>query len=231
MFQEVLPLLLIQEIDLTWGKHERGGRYALARCQFPAAYPLEELPARSDAVVQYLSFYQNGENFLDTFQETRQSLEQYLPKIGFTPAQIQQEIQQRLSWIKRNRLRSFSCIKDLNLTNLSIRPVPEGISVSFFYDDRRSGMPYRRGHNQDFHNAGAPLCGKDCLNETAFVLSPGQYGRTIWNERRTDYDNRTWYYQLHICNLFHTLPGNPMQNDIFLSSNPDFVYKQLAALY
>lgn len=224
-------MLLIQEVDLTWQKNERGGKCAQARQLFPQAYPLEELPAQADAVVHRLSFYQNGEAFLDSAQETRQSLEQYLPKIGFSPEQTQQEIQRRLSLIKRNRLQLFSNIEDLNLTNLSIRPVPEGFSVSFFYDDQRSGMPYRRGHNQDFHIAGTPLCGKDCLNETAFVLAPGQYGRAIWNERRTDYDDRTWYYQLHICNLFHISSDDLIQNDMLLSNKPDFVYKQLAVLY
>lgn len=224
-------MLLIQEIDLTWAKNERGGSGAQARRQFPEAYPMDPLPAQTDVAVQYLGFHQKGEHFLDAAQEARRSLEQFLPKIGFTPAQVQQEIQQRLSWIKRNRLRTLPRIEDLNLTNLSIRHVPEGISVSFFYDSQRSGMPYRRGHNQDFHNPNAPLYGKDCLNETAFVLAPGQYGRVIWNERRTDYDDRTWYYQLHTCNLLHLSGGTPIQEDIFLSSRLDFIYKQLAVLY
>lgn len=224
-------MLLIQEIDLTWTKNERGGSAAQARRQFPAAYPMDQLPAQAAAAVQYLGFRQKKETFLDAAQETRRSLEQFLPKIGFTPAQVQQEIQQRLSWIRKNRLQTFSRIEDLNLTNLSIRPGPEGISVSFFYDSQRSGMPYRRGHNQDFHNQNAPLCGKDCLNETAFVLAPGQYGRVIWNERRTDYDDRTWYYQLHTCNLLHLSGETPIQEDVFLSSGPDFIYRQLAVLY
>ena len=73
--------------------------------------------------------------------------------------------------------------------------------------------------------------GKDCLNETAFVLRPGQYGRVIWNERRTDYDYQTWYYQLHIRNLFHISSEQEIKQDIFLAARPDFEYRQLAALY
>ena len=69
-----------------------------------------------------------------------------------------------------------------------------------------------------------------CLNETAFILRSGQYGRIIWNERRTDYDNRTWYYQLHILNLFHMPLGQEITKDIFLAAQPDFEYKQLAVL-
>lgn len=230
--QEVIYMLLIQEIDLTWQKNERGGKYAQARKQFPAAYSLEEMPVQVNAaLVHHLSFYQVGDTFLDAAQEIRQSLEQFLPKIGFSPKQIQQEIQQRLSLIKRNRLQSFSRVDDLNLTNLSIYPVPEGFSVSFFYDEHRSGMPYRRGHNQGFHDPSSPLYCKDCLNETAFVLSPGQYGRIIWNERRTDYDDQTWYYQLHIRNLFYVPLDQNIKKDIFIAVQPDFVYKQIAVLY
>jgi hypothetical protein len=194
----VIYLLLIQEIDLTWHKHERGGKYAQARQQFPQAYLLDELYKPADAVVHYLSFYQKGEAFLKAVPGMR---------------------------------RSFACIEDLNLTNLSVRPVPEGCSISFFYDEHRSGMPYRRGRNQDFQNPSAPLYCKDCLNETAFVLRPGQYGRVIWNERRTDYDNGTWYYQLHVCNFIHTSLTQELKKDIFLAVQPDFEYKQLAVLY
>ena len=224
-------MLLIQEIDLTRNKNERGGQYAQARRQFLQAYPLDELPAQAGAAVHHLSFYQNGETFLDASQDIRQSLEQFLPRIGFTQEQTQREIQQRLSFIRRNRLRLFPCIEDLNLTNLSIQPASVGYSISFFYDEHRSGMPYRRGRNQDFQNPSAPLYFKDCLNETAFILRPGQYGRVIWNERRTDYDNGTWYYQLHVCNFIHAFLTQEIKKDMFLAVQPDFEYKQLAVLY
>ena len=191
-------MLLIQEIDLTWYKHERGGKYAQARQQFSQAYLLDELSKPADAVVHYLSFYQKGEAFLKAVPEMR---------------------------------RPFARIEDLNLTNLSIQPMPEGYSISFFYDEHRSGMPYRRGRNQDFQNPNAPLYCKDCLNETAFTLRPGQYRRIIWNERRTDYDNGTWYYQLHILNLLHVSPEQSIKHDIFLAAQPDFEYKQIAVLY
>lgn len=224
-------MLLIQEIDLTWHKRERGGQYAQARRQFPQAYPLDELPAGAGAAVHRLSFYQSRDSFIEASQDMQQSQEPFLLRIGFTREQAQREIQQRLSLIKRNRLRLFSCIEDLNLTNLSVRPVPEGYSISFFYDEHRSGMPYRRGRNQDFQNPDSPLYCKDCLNETAFILRSGQYGRIIWNERRTDYDYLTWYYQLHIRNLSHVSSEQEIKQDIFLAAQPDFEYRQLAALY
>ena len=224
-------MLPIQEIDLTWNKNERGGQYAQARRHFPQAYPLDKPSAGAGAAVHHLSFYQNRDSFIEASRDIQQSLEPFLLRIGFTREQAQREIQQRLSLIKRNRLRLFSCIEDLNLTNLSVRPAPEGYSISFFYDEHRSGMPYRRGRNQDFQNPNAPLYCKDCLNETAFILRPGQYGRIIWNERGTDYDSGTWYYQLHILNLLHVSPEQSITHDIFLAVQPDFKYKQIAALY
>ena len=227
----MIYLLLIQEIDLTWHKRERGGQYAQARRQFPRAYPLDGLPDQAGAAVHQLSFYQNRDSFIEASQDTQQSLEPFLLRIGFTREQALREIQRRLSLIKRNRLRLFPCIEDLNLTNLSVRPAPEGYAISFFYDEHRSGMPYRRGRNQDYQNSSSPLYHKDCLNETAFILRSGQYGRIIWNERRTDYDNRTWYYQLHILNLFHMPLGQEITKDIFLAAQPDFEYKQIAVLY
>ncbi len=69
----------------------------------------------------------------------------------------------------------------------------------------------------------------DCLNETAFILKKNQYGRIIWNERRTDYDTGEWYYQLHIYNMIYSLDIS--KNNIFVSNKPDFVYQQEAVLY
>ncbi|MDE7319687.1 MAG: hypothetical protein K2N46_08145 [Lachnospiraceae bacterium] len=118
----------------------------------------------------------------------------------------------------------------LNLTNLSVRFREGSYSITFFYDEQRSGMPVRRGHNQDFQNPKSLFYGKDTLNETAFVLAAEQYGRIFWNERNTDCDTGEWYYQLHIYNLYHT-PDRSFSNDIFVKNRPDFEYRQLAKLY
>lgn len=77
----------------------------------------------------------------------------------------------------------YCSVEEVNLANLSIVPCPCGFEVSFYYDERRSGRPFRRGHNKDYNNPQSPLYRKDCLNETAFVLKPNQYGRILWNER------------------------------------------------
>lgn len=223
-------MLLIQEIDLTWGKNERGGTPAKIRQHFPLSYPQEEVRLKGDVLVHRLAFFQNGEAILNAQEESRQSIEKYLPKLGFTQDQIQQEIENRIFYIKQNQFQFYHSALELNLTNLTVQPCSEEIAVTFFYDERRSGMPYRRGHNQDYCDPQSPWYGKDCLNETAFILTPGQYGRVMWNDRRTDYDTGEWYYKLHIYNLINTGTNMPNQT-VFTEREPDFVYKQLAVLY
>jgi len=128
------------------------------------------------------------------------------------------------------RFQFYTSVQNLNLTNLSIRSDARGYEVTFFYDEQRSGQPIRQGHNKDYHNIDSLLYRCDILNETAFSLTRGQYGRVIWNERRRDYDTGEWYYQLHVQNLFH-FTGKMPKTDIFLTCKPDFEYKQMAILY
>lgn len=244
-------MLLIQKIHLSWNKNERGAKGEVARRRFPLAYPLEEKQFFGDVVVHSLSFFQEGTDFIDLVQETHQSLEKYLPQLGFTQAQIQNEIESRVLWIKRYQYQSYPSVFALNLDNLSVCDKEKGLEVTFFYDGKRSGAPFRRGHNKDFCNQDSPFCGKDMLNETAFVLSQNQYGRIIWNERRIDYDTGEWYYELHVYNLFSlcsetikpclvakqhkrsqkNLSDKAFPVDIFIKNKPDFEYRQFASLY
>lgn len=225
-------MLLIQNISLSWHKNERGSECAKVRHQFPMAYPLDEIPLFNDVAVHHLSFFQRGKIFLDSIQDTRLSLEKYLPKLDFTYNQIQNEIKQRIAYIKKYQFQFYNSVSKLNLTNLYFSPCIEkdGFEVSFFYDERRSGKPFRRGHNKDYHNLQSPLYHIDCLNETAFILKKNQYGRILWNERRIDYDTGEWYYQLHIYNMIYLL-DKISKNDIFVSNKPDFIYRQEAVLY
>lgn len=61
-------------------------------------------------------------------------------------------------------------------------------------------------------------------------LGKNQYGRIIWNERKVDYDQGTWYYEFHIYNLIY-LTENKFPDNIFLQTEPDYIYRQLARLY
>ncbi len=194
-------MLLVQEISLSWGKRERGSAYARARAEFPAACSLDKLPEafHGDVIVHHLDFMQ------------KETMFQPLPRSdGY-------------------RLQIFSSVQDLNLTNLSVQADMEGYEVTFFYDARRSGRPARRGHNKDYRNMDSPLYRHDVVNETAFSLGRGQYGRVIWNERKIDCDTGEWYYQWHVVNLVHCL-DKIWKADIFLTGRPDYEYRQVAAL-
>lgn len=180
--------------------------------------------------IHNLNFYQDGNAFLDSIQEASQSLQEYLPRYGYTQEQIQREIQNRLIMIQKNQYQSYASVDALNLTNLSVCCKKGQYAVTFFYDRQRSGMPFRRGHNKDFRNPDSRFYGMDVLNETAFVLAEDQYGRIIWNERNTDYDTGTWYYQLHIYNLFHLSVRN-FSKQIFVKNKLTYEYRQLAVLH
>lgn len=194
-------MLLVQDISLSWGKRERGSAYAGARAEFPPAYLLDKLPDAlyGDVIVHRLDFMQ------------KETLFQPLPGSDAYRFQI------------------YSSVQSLNLTNLSVQADKESYEVTFFYDARRSGRPTRQGHNKDYHNMDSSLYRHDVLNETAFSLGVGQYGRVIWNERKTDCDTGEWHYQWHVVNLVHCL-DKIWKADIFLTGRPDYEYRQVAAL-
>lgn len=154
-----------------------------------------------------------------------------LSDIGGIPLLLIQEIniKQRRAHIQKYRLRFYHSAREVNLANLSICPCKEGVEVTFFYDERRSGMPFRYGHNKDYNNLQSPFYRRDCLNETAFILEENQYGRILWNERKTDCDTGEWYYWLHIYNIISS-PDEIPQKNIFVENEPDFVYRQMELL-
>ncbi len=193
-------MLLIQDICLSWGKKERNSACAKKRTEFSVAYSLDTMPN-----VFHGEVLVNRLNF-------RQSGTVFQISNGAA-----------------NCFQSYPSVKDLNLTNLYFHSDTYSCTVVFFYDERRSGKPVRRGHNKDYDNAASLLYRHDVLNETAFSLKQGQYGRVIWNERKTDWDTGEWYYQLHALNLLYS--EKMPEADIFLTGKPDFEYKQLAVLY
>ena len=195
-------MLAVQNISLKWGKEERGLDCARIRAGFPMAYPVEARAPEGEAAVENLVFWQKGTEFIDCIQRAHSA----------------------------RRWQCYSCLKEMNLTNMRIISKGGGspLEVAFFYDEHRSGKPFRRGHNRDYDDIQSPFYRKDCLNETAFILEEGQYGRILWNERRTDFDTGEWYYQLHIVNLCHMLKKE-IESDIFMAF-PDVTYRQMADL-
>ena len=238
-------MLLVQQISLTWSKSDRGGAPAGARAGFARAYPFVPGPvsqtakppakkaaeapegSRPGALVKQLWFRQDGVQLLNGMRMARKTLQAALLRLGCPAKQIGQVMARRPSE-SPERWQTAAGPEKLDLVNISFYPQAEGLAVRFYWDERRSGVPCRRGHNEDFGNPAARFCGKDCLNETAFLLAPGQYGRLLWNERRSAEDG--WYYQLHLYNLYFTSEG-VWTEDVFTCRQPDIVYSQLAELY
>lgn len=222
-------MLLIQEVNLTWHKAERSGAAVGARRKFPLAYNWPADGGLHNVMLHRLSFYQQGEKFLDAAEDMRQSMTKNLIARGMTKPEIERRISQRLWQMKKLAQQFYNSADELNLTNLALNYCGDNLQVDFCYDERRSGQPVRRGRNKDFVNQQSRWFGRDRLNENAFLLEPGQYGRIIWNERKVDCDTGGWYYQLHIYNLLYWPRGVPPAN-VLVDNEPDFRYEQLAKL-
>lgn len=239
-------MLLVQQVSLTWNKSSRGGAGAAARAGFVPAYPFvpglpegqrAKVPAKKaakapeskqpGALVQQLWFRQKGGQFLNETAACG-ALQAALSALGYTAGQIRQVIARR-GFASPERWQAAAGPEKLDLVNTAFYPQPDGLAVRFYWDERRSGMPCRRGHNEGFGSPASRFCGRDCLNETAFLLMPGQYGRVLWNERRAAEDG--WYYQLHLYNLYLVSESGSWAEDIFTCRRPDVIYQQLAKLY
>lgn len=226
-------MLFLQEICLQWDKEERGVNGENVRRRFPHAYLMEKLPSKNEdgIFVHHLCFYQEQESILDAIQYeqhcSKKYFQTYFVQWGWEPERISQEVQKRIAWIKKFQYACYNTVNAPRIQNLSICEKENKYELSYEHD---RGVPIRRGHNKDYQNINSPFYGKDILNETAFVLLPGQYGSVIWNERKTDYDTGAWYYQLHIYNLYYA-SGETVQKDCFIKRKPDYIYKQLAYLY
>ncbi len=125
--------------------------------------------------------------------------------------------------------KNFFCyhsIEQVNLPNVTICQREKEYEICFSY---HYGIPYRRGHNKDYHNMQSQFYRKDCLNEIAFILKQNQYGRMVWNDRTIDLDTGNWYYNIYIHNFY--VANKMPQKNILVSHTPDFEYKQMVMLY
>lgn len=228
-------MLVIQNIVLYWKKEERKAEYAKLQQQFQQAYLLESVAMKTPEVfVQTLRFYQQTNQIRDALQQNDYRWQQLVNSRSYLNPKQMQGMKERLIqnklYIKNHQSQFYDSVEDLNLTNLHIKQKDSVYEVSFFYDERRCGAPVRFGHNRDYHNEGSRLFRCNTLNETAFTLMEGQYGRILYNERRVEDDTGEWYYQLHSINL-KNLMNDAVQADLFLAQKPDYMYTQLANLF
>lgn len=65
-------MLLVQNIKLTWGKMERGAKFANARKQFPFAYILPQTDIYDNVMLHIQYFRQYNTEFLNSYQPRHQ---------------------------------------------------------------------------------------------------------------------------------------------------------------
>lgn len=212
-------MLIIQQITLTWHKQERGGNYAVTRSRFPFSVPAD-FNYNSSIVIQHLNFFQDGNRILDAFEFNRLMWDKIRKNDVFkiSDSETEQRLHQDERNIRNNMLTEHNCSPEqLRLKNLRFETVGENIDVIFHSDGI---FPYITGHNSEYNNENSPLYNRNLVNEKVFCLKPETTGRIIFHERRTDYDNGTWYYVKTCFNLAIT---SRAENNIFSSQSFDFI--------
>lgn len=200
-------MLIIQETVLTWFKSERGGKPAEVRNKFKWAFPIEQIPNKSDeCILDERRLYQREGKFL--------TLSEYNKVMGFSPSRGKSEPPVKIA--------------ELRVKNVEFIVIDEGkIRVDFSMNPQNhNGAPHRHSHNKDFNNPDSPLCGKDVLNETAFTLAEGQTGQIAYNARFSDWDGGGWWYEQTVINIANA----SLRKNIFLTGEFDYIYKQLENL-
>lgn len=204
-------MLIIQEIVTVWHKSERGGEFSDARSKFTYACELEEKPDLSDeCVYDYRRFYQVGKKF-------------------HTSAEYDSLLGYGIRILPKRAYKSPNKLSELEVRNVCFNETENGIETVFFYDPRKNGQPFRRGHNKDYNNSDSRFYGQDILNETAFILKDCQKGRIMYNGRFSDYDTGQWWYEQTAVNIAN-MPFEKIGKNVFLNGRFDFLYKQLEPL-
>lgn len=103
-------MLFIQNLTYTWHKQERSAACAALSRRFPQACPVQETTILEEAALHTLSFTQKGTALLDSRQVFCQSMEQYLPKLGYTAEQVQREIKRRSAQLQTSHLQTYASL-------------------------------------------------------------------------------------------------------------------------
>ena len=88
----------------------------------------------------------------------------------------------------------------------------------------------RHGHNEAYNKKGSPFRYTDRLNETAFSLKDGEYGRIYFNNRYVHPHTRNQVYKYVVYNIV-SCERSHFREKMFFRKNPDHEYKNLKSLY
>ena len=88
----------------------------------------------------------------------------------------------------------------------------------------------RHGHNEAYNKKGSPFSYTDRLNETAFFLKDGEYGRICFNNRFVHPRTRNQMYEYCIYNIINC-DKSCFKEKIFFKKKADFEYRNMKSLY
>lgn len=95
--------------------------------------------------------------------------------------------------------------------------------IRYRYDLHQGAKPERCKYSRE-RNGPVPL------NEPAFELHPGDYGRAVCNGRFVDWDTGEWWYEWNITNII-VQAEKEASLDCFLAKEPTHYYQQIAQLW
>lgn len=125
--------------------------------------------------------------------------------------------------MNRREIKSFDQSKSLRFGPMELIPKENGgCELRYRYDWHSGALPERYKYTREGNRVS--------LNEPAFELNPGDYGRAICNGRFVDWDDGTWWYEMSIINVIISQEKN-ISLDCFLVNEPTHYYRQIAQLY
>lgn len=117
------------------------------------------------------------------------------------------------------RLMEWSADHTMQFDPFEVTRQEEGVQVRYRYDLHNGAMPGRYTYNREYQ--------KKPLNELAFVLQSGDYGRAVCNGRFQHWED--CYYTMDILNVL-LLSSPTVSLDCFITREPNKVYQQIALL-
>ena len=206
-------MLFVLFKSIQWTKDQRTPEYGSRRQEFlkPDTAVLNQKPdliynraeSEGHCILKEILCYQKGGDIL--------------PAPYRLKPQTSQKIPDRTSF-------SLIPLEEVMIPDIEILPEENRYRIRWF--DSGRGSIRRRGGNEDFLKRGARFSGEpNRLNETAFILKPGQSGTVCCNNRFSSWHGQ-WYEEYRIYFVSAVRPDRNM-----FVREPDFRYEQLAVLF
>lgn len=223
-------MLAILSIEMNWRKENRTPNAAIQRKEYYKPIKIEDgITLDGEGIfLKKCNYFQQGDS-VRAGSEISAELDKKLYEEGRGKAFTgKQEQEQKLARIRNQTVQKekgfFYSIEAIDIPCVTIEEADNCYRVKWF--DYGSGMPRRKGRNEDFNKKGSKLAGQpNVLNETAFVLEEGKAGLLKYNYRYTSYHGQ-WYK----CYYVYIVNEKELTQDIFMRSY-DYEYNQLADLF